>query len=302
VNCLRLDGCDNIEDISALGNVHTLGLSNSLSVMSVSALRNVSDLDLTGFRGNDLSGLKSVVTLDICQASSVTNITMLKTLKKLVINHRNNITDFRGLASLKALHTYDIPEDDEDDNDEEDEQHNPCPFLIAQGVETFSQLVDLNMYGCVFESEQQLQSENGSPVQLHFSHLRNLRTLSLQECVFSNFPKDFPVLQALTLVDCAELISLTDLPGYLETEDCKKLKKLSINGNNKFPVYKVKVRECQELTGVQVSRRISKLSIVACDKFKDLEVYSQVGRLRISFCSQFKVVRGFAPIVSMDIS
>jgi hypothetical protein len=301
VKRLRLYDCDNIADISALGNVRTLRLSRCASIMNVSTLRNVIDLDLSGFRGDDLSGLKSVTTLEIHQAPSVKNITMLKTLKKLVISHRSNITDFHGLDNLKVLHVCAI---DDDDEEEEGDQHEPSHFWIEQGVETFSQLVDLDMYGCIFESEQQLQSENGSPVQLRFSHLRNLRTLSLQECVFFHFPNVFPYLQSLSIWSCPELISLPDFPaslGYLEIIHCSKLKKLTLRGNNSnFPIYNVKVENCKELTGVQVSRRVSKLCVTECKKFEDLDVYSQVGRLKIYFCPQFKIMRGFAPIVSVD--
>jgi hypothetical protein len=193
VNCLRLYDCDNIEDISALGNVHTLGLGRCTRITNVSALRNVSELVLTGFRGNDVSGLKSVVELDIRQAESVTNVTMLRTMKKLVLSHRASITDFRGLANLKVLQVLDF-----DDDDYEGDQHHPSHFLIAQGMETIAQLTDLEMYGCIFESEQQ-QSENGSPVQLHFNHFTNLRTFSLEDCVFSHFPNVFPYLQSLII-------------------------------------------------------------------------------------------------------
>jgi hypothetical protein len=298
VNWLRLDGCDNIEDISALGNVHTLGLRNCARVMNVSALRNVSNLDLSGFRGNDLSGLKSVVELVICQTASVTNIRMLKTLKKLVLSHRSNVTDFRGLNNLKVLEVLDF-----DDDDYEGEQHHPSHFLIAQGMETIGKLTDLEMYGCIFESEQQ-QSVNGSPVQLHFNHFTNLRTLSLQNCVFSHFPNVFPYLQSLTIHSCQEVISLADLPcclGYLEISACNKLKKLIVRGcESNYPIYTVKVKDCKKLIGVQVFRRISKVSIVECENFKDLDVYSQIGRLKIEYCPQFKIMRGFAPIVSVE--
>ena len=44
---LNLSCCDNIVDVSALGNVHTLDLTGCYNITDVRALRNVHTLNLT---------------------------------------------------------------------------------------------------------------------------------------------------------------------------------------------------------------------------------------------------------------
>jgi hypothetical protein len=67
VHTLNLRLCDNIEDVSALGKVHNLNLSYCDNITDVSALGYVHNLDL--------SGIKNITDLEI---SALQNFTVLK--------------------------------------------------------------------------------------------------------------------------------------------------------------------------------------------------------------------------------
>jgi Leucine-rich repeat (LRR) protein len=297
VHQLKLDGCTNITDVSTLGNVSTLGLDYCRKIRDVSALQNVHDISLVGFEGTDLSGLKNVEQLDLRYTPSVTDITMLKTVKSLHIDYSSGISDFRGLENLKLLHVHFF------DYEQDYEDVFESPFRVTSGIEVFAQLTDFHIYGCIFEEKEE-SSENNS-IFLQFQHLPDVRTLKLHHCVFSRFLNVFPHLQSLTLYECKDLSLLSELPsslGYLEIRSCPKLKKLDLKGGDgKFPVYLVTLYECDDLSEVKISRKVSKLHCIECMELKELRVYSQIGYLKVEECPELKNVHDSSLIVFQDI-
>jgi Leucine-rich repeat (LRR) protein len=297
VHQLKLDGCTNIKEISALGNVPILGLDYCRKVRDVSGLQTVRDISLVGFEGNDLSGLKSVEQLDLRYTPGVTDITMLKTVKSLHIDYSSGITDFRGLENLRLLHVHFF--DYEQDYEDVLESH----FRVTSGIEVFVQLTDFHIYGCIFKEKE--ESSDNSTISLQFQHVPNVRTLKFHHCLFSRFPNVFPHLQSLIFYECKDLSFLSELPsslGYLEIRSCPKLKKLDLTGGDgKFPVYLVTLYECDDLSEVQISRKISKLHCIECMELKELRVYSQIGYLRVEGCPELKNVNDFSLIVFQDI-
>ena len=72
---LDLNGCDNITDVSALGNVHTLNLCYCNKITDVSALGHVHTLNLSGCNKiTDVSKLGNVYTLDLSNCNKIKDV------------------------------------------------------------------------------------------------------------------------------------------------------------------------------------------------------------------------------------
>jgi hypothetical protein len=56
-----------------------------------------------GFEGTDVSGLKTVVILDISSSRTVADVTMLHSLQVLKIQHCDGITSLTGMPNLREL-------------------------------------------------------------------------------------------------------------------------------------------------------------------------------------------------------
>lgn len=98
VHTLNLSCCPNIKDVSMLGNVHSLNLSCCENLKDVSKLRNVHDLDLSNTLVEDVSKLENVCHLDI-SFTYVTDISMLKKFKSINLRGMDNFTQ-EDIANL----------------------------------------------------------------------------------------------------------------------------------------------------------------------------------------------------------
>ena len=79
---LNLTYCENITDVSALGNVHTLDLSDCKNISDVSALGNVHTLILNCCEITDVSALGNVHILNLSQCN-ITDVSMLGNVYEL---------------------------------------------------------------------------------------------------------------------------------------------------------------------------------------------------------------------------
>ena len=94
---LNLTGCDNITDVSALGNIHTLNLSECDNITDVSALGNVHTLYLKKCNNiTDVSALKNVHTLDLSRCKNITDVSTLGNVHTLNLAFCDNIIDVRA--------------------------------------------------------------------------------------------------------------------------------------------------------------------------------------------------------------
>jgi hypothetical protein len=84
----------NITDVSALGRVHTLMLSNCQKISDVSALGRVHTLDLSFCSLiTDVSALGGVHTLDLTLCSLITDVSALGGVHTLHLSHCSGVTD-----------------------------------------------------------------------------------------------------------------------------------------------------------------------------------------------------------------
>jgi hypothetical protein len=276
VSILNLRSCYNISDVSALGSVHSLNLHDCRRVKDVSSLTNVYELDLGYFQGTSLVGLENVVKLYLKYSFAVSDITMLKNVRVLRVDECPLITNFTGLDSLKVLTTGFNAED------------QLGTLTVSSGLETFTRLAELVLWGHSFEESTNKVSTDTS--RLGWNHLVNLRKLTLWETRFTHFPDSFVHLQSLTVCQCNAFSFLPDLPaslGYLLIEDCSKLTDLHISGVNRtYPIYHVEIKQCSKLRRLQVSRKISSMLITLCEELVELSSLNQIGTLRTKGCSK----------------
>jgi hypothetical protein len=282
---LNLSGCHNISDVSALGNVHSLNLQYCPGVRDVSCLKNVYELDLGSFMGTSLVGLENVVKLNINNSVSVSDITMLKNVTVLRMNDCPLITNYSGLVKVQKLTTgFNV-----------DEQLGT--LTITSGMETFSRLEALTLWGHSFEESGSILSDIS---QLSWNHLTNIRRLKLWETTFTRFPETFLCLQLVEIVRCNDFIFLPDLPasvGSLFIEDCPKLTDLHISGaNRKYPIYSVNINECLNLRRLKVSRKISSMVITGCTELLELTILNQIGSLQTKYCSKLIYYSSYAAV------
>jgi ribosomal protein L30/L7E len=180
---------------------------------------------------------------------------MLKNVRVLKMDGCPLITYFTGLNVFKDLTTGFI------------KVYDPLRTLtITSGVETFSRLETLVLWGYSFEETTETTLNDSS--QLSWNHLVNIRHLKLYETTFTRFPEIFLYLQSLKIVRCNELFFLPDLPatlGSLLLEDCSKLTDLHISGANmKYSIYNVDIKGCLNLLRLKVSRKVSSMVITKC--------------------------------------
>ena len=87
LNTLRLSSCRRVVDVSALGNLHTLDLL-STGVVDVSALGNVHTLDLSCCKWiTDVSALGNVHTLSLVGCTDLTNVSALGNVHTLSLSY-----------------------------------------------------------------------------------------------------------------------------------------------------------------------------------------------------------------------
>ena len=96
-----------VSDVSMLGKVHTLNLSNCYKVTDVSALGNVHTLDLSGTKVSDVSALKNVRELNLFGCYNVTNVSTLGNVRKLILRDTNviNVSMLGNVQTLNLSHT-----------------------------------------------------------------------------------------------------------------------------------------------------------------------------------------------------
>jgi hypothetical protein len=276
---LSLSYCDGCTNVSGLAKVLILRLEGCPNVKDLSPLKNLRELHLVRFEGNDLSPLQTLVKLVLFDCPYVKDITMLKNLKQLQVSYCDQIRQFHGLDNLKDLCIGGA-------------WAEPIKFTVATGNPAFAKLDRLKALGINFFEDEKSESkleDVSTPFCLSWKHIRNARFLSLYKCKLDSFPESFTHLHSLTISHCRDFAFLPALPhlGYLEIEECVKLKKLQLFGNEeeesvgderkeghymKTPVYSVKIIKCMELTEIHVHRKVCHLVIDNCEKLSSLLV------------------------------
>jgi hypothetical protein len=101
--------CDNIADISALGNVHNLTFQDcNQPILDVSALGKVHTLDLSDCLGvTDVSALGNVHTLILRHCLGVTDVSALGHVHTLSLYGCEEVTDVSALGK-KGQHTLSL--------------------------------------------------------------------------------------------------------------------------------------------------------------------------------------------------
>ena len=104
VHTLDLNYCQNISDVSALGNVHTLYLVCCQNISDVSALGRVHTLNLSDCPNiSDVSALGRVHTLDLSYCPNVRDVSALGHVHTLNLRNCQNITDVSALDKVSEL-------------------------------------------------------------------------------------------------------------------------------------------------------------------------------------------------------
>jgi hypothetical protein len=279
VHKLDLSGCQNIVDVSPLKRVHILNLSMCLSVKDLSALEWVYSFAFRYFDGNDISGLKNVVILDIVGATDVSDITMLQKVEEINIRGCDKITSLRGLTKLKRLTMN---------------RRNHITF----DQETLQLLLRLDV-NCDFQDIfGGIDPMHGSV--FHFWEpdtllaLQTLRDLTIHKGLFFD---EFPFmanLRSLCISDCDSIatLSIPAIPslGSLDISSCERLHSLRILGDSKyslkFPVYSLTISGCKSLKEIFIDRKVFTGRIVG-HLLETVEATQQIGYLELFTCSNY---------------
>jgi hypothetical protein len=279
VHRLDLSGCQNIVDVSPLKRVHTLNLSMCLSAKDLSALEWVYSFTFRYFDGNDISGLKNVVILDIVGATDVSDITMLHRLEEINIRGCDKIKSLSGLSKLKRITMN---------------RRNHITF----DKEILQLLLKMDI-GCDFQDLFGGMDPMQGPV-FHFWEPDTLQALqALQDLTIHKglFLDEFPFmvnLRSLCISDCDSIgiLSIPAMPslGKLDISSCESLRSLRILGDStnplKFPVYSLTVSNCMSLKEIFIHRKVFKSRIVG-HLLETVEVTQQIGYLNLSACSNY---------------
>jgi hypothetical protein len=290
---LSLSFCGGLVNISGLNKLQVLKLESCRTVKDLSALRKLRELHLVGFEGNDLSQLQMLVKLVLFDCQYVKDITMLKNLKHLQISCCRQFQQFHGLDNLKYLRIG-----------------GPCTeptrLTVVTGTRAFANLRSLKASRIKFSNEETSESKGETtPFNLSWNHIRNVRYLILYKCKLDEFPESFTHLHSLTICRCRDFTFLPALPhlGYLEIEECVKLKQLELFGSGeksggddkeagdymKTPLYSVKIIKCAELMEIQVLRKVCHLMIENCEKLTELMTNCEIDYLETKNCSGLTV-------------
>ena len=105
-HCLNLSGCSWLQnrDIAALAGVHTLSLNYCQDISNVTPLGQVHSLDLRGcVQIEDVSALSLVTNLDISWCWQVSDVSNLGALRTLNLRGCAKVTDISALSNVKHL-------------------------------------------------------------------------------------------------------------------------------------------------------------------------------------------------------
>jgi hypothetical protein len=183
-----LTACVNVRDVSCLGNVHTLILSECLLVTDLSGLCNVVCLNFLRFQGTDLSGLRNVVNLNVSEAPNIIEITKLHKLETLYADICPQLVRLTELPRLRKLFT-----------------NNPLPFCSSGILSQISNLiVDTTRSPVIIPSV---------PFRLLLCswEMHNVLFLSIQSEIIEEIPTELVHLQNLILCSCHNFKTLRPL-------------------------------------------------------------------------------------------
>mmetsp|Transcript_6913 Transcript_6913/g.21066 ORF Transcript_6913/g.21066 Transcript_6913/m.21066 type:complete len:181 (-) Transcript_6913:38-580(-) len=102
---LDLSNCQDLVDVGALGQVHTLYLNGYTGVVDVSTLGTVHTLDLRGCTGIvDVSALGTVHTLDLSRCTGIVDVSALGTVHTLDLSGCTGVIDFSAVRQATLTH------------------------------------------------------------------------------------------------------------------------------------------------------------------------------------------------------
>jgi hypothetical protein len=260
VPILKLVYCRNLSGWSALGKSRELFIASSGSLSDASNLGNVEKLSLRDFTGN-ISPLQNVIILDLSRSSNLTDvscladsavrdlnllwcskvsdITMLRKVKKLNISNCARIVDLSGLLSLTEL------------------VHLPYRYRIdiQSGFQTLSQLINLQMGNFQNEDCEMMFAEALSKAPLKKLYLSEWTTSPTMIQLFYGLK----YLQSLELVSFHGSLTIPAIPTLGELKISKSaISTLSIQSSNQnYPIYYLEIMHCTEFTEIVVNRSIS---------------------------------------------
>jgi hypothetical protein len=296
---LSLSFCAGLANISGLAKLQVLKLESCRTVKDLSALKYLRELHLVRFEGNDLSHLPKLVKLILFDCQYVKDITMLKNLKQMQVSYCDRLQRFHGLDNLKDLCIGDAFTE-------------TTRLIVVTGTRVFSNLRSLKALGMKFSDEEENSESNledeTTPFNLSWNHIRNVRYLTLYKCKLDEFPESFTHLHSLTICRCRDFTFLPALPhlGYLEIEECAKLKQLQLSGSGggrggegdekkegsfkEVPLYSVKIIQCTGLTEIHVFRKVCHLIVENCEKLSSLLATNcEIEYVKSKYCSKLTV-------------
>jgi hypothetical protein len=237
-----------VEDISALGSVYDLHLRDFQGNIPLYLFMNVIVLDLSGSESISEIGClghSSVRELNLADCIHISDITMLKNVKKLDIS---NCPLINNLSGLKAL----------------------TDFTAQTTGES------LNFQSAGLESVRGLRSLDSICVEAFFVELAKapLKDLSIQLWCTSDIEselKKLTQLQHLQIFFCeGEKVVIPEIAslGNVVMYKCDEVSQIvveppttEIKQIREFPIYEMLVAECHELEEMSISRPISLLKI-----------------------------------------
>jgi hypothetical protein len=209
---LNLFRCTQVRDVSALGKVHKVNIGNCPLIEDISALTGVYDLNITGFKGTNLPSLKSVKILNISNCRNISSLDpvgrQLEELNMIGCPLIRNITMLHKVKKLKlsccsyisnftgliSLRDLTIVQ----------EYNEDIRFCVLEGIETFKGIKSLQINGFVEGIESVFSMTLDSGEQSLYRSLSFERTNPFSD--LSRYKK----LKSLSLLYCTAMISVPD--------------------------------------------------------------------------------------------
>jgi hypothetical protein len=195
VRTLILACCEDLIDVSCLGNIHTLDLSHCYSLSDVSALSNVNTLSLSFCHSlEDVSALTNVSNLNLSHCTFVEDVSMLGNVYKLDLSFCTLVTDVSRLGNVTVL--------------------NLCGCARVDDVSSLFTVVELNLSRCNAIRDVNML---GKVKKLNLSHckllkdvsgLGNVETLILRGCKGIRDVSCLGEVKELDLSNCKQLTGI----------------------------------------------------------------------------------------------
>jgi hypothetical protein len=175
-----------VNDFSILNGVRILELYYCPPSTNLDALKNLRELHLENYEGNDLSCLENLEILHLSNCVHINDLTMFTNLTHLETDYYRSLYNLSYSVNLKKLVAHFTVR----------EYTREILAPVSLGLGLFPGLRELEFVRTILK-------ENVDPSSSYsWSHWINVRKMTIDQSTFSGFPSIFPFLRELEVSSC----------------------------------------------------------------------------------------------------